>query len=61
VLVEALTGRRALDDRRPKDEANLIDWARPYLSERCVVSSPLYHCNTAPLCHCTTVPLCPCV
>lgn len=40
VLVEALTGRRALDDRRPKDEANLIDWARPYLSERCA-STPV--------------------
>ncbi|ONI05648.1 hypothetical protein PRUPE_5G016800 [Prunus persica] len=32
VLLELLTGRRAMDKSRPKSEQNLIDWAKPYLS-----------------------------
>lgn len=34
VLVELLTGRRSMDERRPKEELSLIDWARPFLAER---------------------------
>ncbi|XP_050230727.1 probable serine/threonine-protein kinase PBL15 [Mercurialis annua] len=32
VLLELLTGRRAMDKSRPKNEQNLIDWAKPYLT-----------------------------
>ncbi|KAA8521039.1 hypothetical protein F0562_011808 [Nyssa sinensis] len=32
VLLELLTGRRAMDKTRPKTEQNLIDWAKPYLT-----------------------------
>ncbi|CAN1779602.1 Probable serine/threonine-protein kinase PBL15 [Linum perenne] len=32
VLLELLTGRRAMERSRPKHEQNLIDWARPYLT-----------------------------
>lgn len=32
VLLELLTGRRSMDKSRPKNEQNLIDWARPYLT-----------------------------
>lgn len=34
VLLEMLSGRRALDENRPSDEYNLIDWAKPYLADR---------------------------
>ncbi|CAI7817510.1 unnamed protein product [Closterium sp. NIES-54] len=33
VLVELLTGRRALDESRPREEVFLVDWAKPYLAE----------------------------
>ncbi|KAG9136938.1 hypothetical protein Leryth_026768 [Lithospermum erythrorhizon] len=32
VLLELLTGRRAVDKMRPKSEQNLVDWSRPYLN-----------------------------
>lgn len=34
VLVEILTGLRALDTNRPSGRHNLVDWIKPYLSER---------------------------
>ncbi|EEF52868.1 probable serine/threonine-protein kinase PIX13 [Ricinus communis] len=34
VLLEMLTGRRALDNNRPNSEQNLIEWATPSLSEK---------------------------
>ncbi|CAK9164949.1 unnamed protein product [Ilex paraguariensis] len=34
VLLEMLSGLRALDTRRPSGQHNLIDWARPLLSHR---------------------------
>lgn len=32
VLLELLTGRRAMDKTRPKSEQNLVDWSKPYLT-----------------------------
>ncbi|XP_051119486.1 probable serine/threonine-protein kinase PBL15 [Andrographis paniculata] len=32
VLIELLTGRRAVDKGRPKPEQYLVDWAKPYLT-----------------------------
>ncbi|KAL0926982.1 hypothetical protein M5K25_003242 [Dendrobium thyrsiflorum] len=34
VLLEMLSGRRAIDKNRPSGEHNLIEWARPYLSNK---------------------------
>ena len=34
VLLELLTGRRALDTNQPSGEHVLVDWARPSLSEK---------------------------
>nr|XP_043606078.1 serine/threonine-protein kinase PBL34-like [Erigeron canadensis] len=34
VLLEMITGRRSIDKTRPKEEQNLVEWARPYLGER---------------------------
>lgn len=34
VLLELLTGRRSMDKTRPIGEHNLVEWARPYLSEK---------------------------
>eukprot|EP00249_Psilotum_nudum_P018967 c27042_g1_i1 orf=305-1588(-) len=34
VLLEVLTGRRAVDVNRPPGEQNLVDWARPYLTDK---------------------------
>lgn len=34
VLVEILTGLRALDTTRPSGQHNLVDWIKPYLSEK---------------------------
>ncbi|KAG9141947.1 hypothetical protein Leryth_009295 [Lithospermum erythrorhizon] len=34
VLLEIITGRRALDPTRPRREQILLDWARPFLRER---------------------------
>lgn len=34
VLLELLTGRKALDTNRPTTELNLVEWAKPYLSEK---------------------------
>ncbi|KAK9287184.1 hypothetical protein L1049_015595 [Liquidambar formosana] len=34
VLVEMLTGLRALDMNRPNGKHNLVDWIKPYLSDR---------------------------
>ncbi|XP_076931594.1 putative serine/threonine-protein kinase PIX13 isoform X2 [Bidens hawaiensis] len=34
VLVEMLTGMRALDTTRPAGQHNLSDWVKPYLSDR---------------------------
>ena len=34
VLVEMLTGLRALDSNRPSGQHNLTDWIKPYLHER---------------------------
>ncbi|MQL85952.1 hypothetical protein Taro_018460 [Colocasia esculenta] len=34
VLLEMLSGRRAVDKNRPSGEHNLVEWARPYLSNK---------------------------
>jgi glutathione S-transferase len=34
VLLEMLSGRRALDKNRPSGEHNLVEWARPYLTSK---------------------------
>ncbi|KAG8066933.1 hypothetical protein GUJ93_ZPchr0005g15699 [Zizania palustris] len=34
VLLEMLSGRRALDKNRPTGEHNLVEWARPYLTSK---------------------------
>lgn len=34
VLVEMLTGLRAIDKNRPIGRQNLVDWVKPYLSQR---------------------------
>ncbi|KAL8471555.1 hypothetical protein ACS0TY_028983 [Phlomoides rotata] len=34
VLLELLTGRRSMDKSRPQGDQNLVEWARPYLTER---------------------------
>lgn len=34
VLLEMLSGQRALDPNRPRGQHNLVDWAKPLLSER---------------------------
>ncbi|KAL5228468.1 hypothetical protein ABZP36_016733 [Zizania latifolia] len=34
VLLEMLSGRRALDKNRPCGEHNLVEWARPYLTNK---------------------------
>lgn len=45
VLLELLTGRRATDKSRPKSEQNLVDWAKPYLTNsrrlRCIMDPRL--------------------
>ncbi|XP_038902839.1 probable serine/threonine-protein kinase PBL15 [Benincasa hispida] len=43
VLLELLTGRRAMDKSRAKNDQNLVDWAKPYLS-----SSRRLHCIMDP-------------
>ena len=34
VLLEMLTGLRALDTARPAQQLNLVDWAKPHLADR---------------------------
>ncbi|CAM6101018.1 unnamed protein product [Calypogeia fissa] len=34
VLLEMITGRKSMDKNRPSGEQNLVEWARPYLSEK---------------------------
>ncbi|XAR72012.1 Non-specific serine/threonine protein kinase [Bertholletia excelsa] len=34
VLLELLTGRRTLDNNRPNGEQNLVEWAKPYLTNK---------------------------
>lgn len=34
VLIEILTGLRALDQNRPSGRHNLVDWIKPYLYDR---------------------------
>lgn len=34
VLVELLTGKRALDPARPNGQLNLVDWTKPFLSDK---------------------------
>ena len=34
VLLEMLTGLRALDTARPAPQLNLVNWAKPYLADR---------------------------
>uniref|UniRef100_A0A803QWZ9 non-specific serine/threonine protein kinase n=2 Tax=Cannabis sativa TaxID=3483 RepID=A0A803QWZ9_CANSA len=34
VLIEILTGLRALDQNRPSGRHNLVDWIKPYLSDK---------------------------
>ncbi|KAJ4887317.1 Protein kinase superfamily protein [Raphanus sativus] len=45
VLLELLTGRRATEKSRPKNQQNIIDWAKPYLTSsrrlRCVMDQRL--------------------
>lgn len=45
VLLELLTGKRAMDRTRPKSEQYLVDWVKPYLTStrrlRCVIDPKL--------------------
>lgn len=45
VLLELLTGRRAMDKSRGKAEEKLVDWSRPYLTSsrrlRCIMDPRL--------------------
>ncbi|KAJ1412447.1 Serine-threonine/tyrosine-protein kinase, catalytic domain [Sesbania bispinosa] len=45
ILLELLTGRRAVDKKRPKTEQNLVNWSRPYLNNskrlRCIMDPRL--------------------
>lgn len=34
VLLEMLSGRRAIDKNRPTGQHNLVDWAKPYLTNK---------------------------
>ncbi|KAA8518908.1 hypothetical protein F0562_016318 [Nyssa sinensis] len=34
VLLEMLTGKRAMDKNRPSGEHNLVEWAKPYLTNK---------------------------
>lgn len=34
VLLEMLTGRRTIDKNRPSTEQNLVDWAKPFLTNK---------------------------
>uniref|UniRef100_A0A0D3C8B2 Protein kinase domain-containing protein n=1 Tax=Brassica oleracea var. oleracea TaxID=109376 RepID=A0A0D3C8B2_BRAOL len=34
VLLELLSGRRAMDRNRPSGERNLVEWAKPYLANK---------------------------
>ena len=34
VLLEMLSGQRALDMNRPSGQHNLVDWAKPFLADR---------------------------
>lgn len=34
VLLEILSGRRAIDKNRPTGEHNLVEWAKPYLTSK---------------------------
>lgn len=34
VLLEMLSGRRAIDKNRPPGEQNLVEWAKPFLASR---------------------------
>lgn len=34
VLLEMLSGRRAIDKNRPSGEHNLVEWAKPYLTNK---------------------------
>ncbi|WCJ28310.1 Protein kinase superfamily protein [Euphorbia peplus] len=34
VLLEILSGRRAIDKNRPNGQHNLVDWAKPYLTNK---------------------------
>ncbi|VFQ61654.1 unnamed protein product [Cuscuta campestris] len=38
VLLELLTGRKNLDSGHPKEEMNLVKWARPFLADDCRLS-----------------------
>ncbi|XP_010540703.1 PREDICTED: serine/threonine-protein kinase At5g01020 [Tarenaya hassleriana] len=45
VLLELLTGRRATEKSRPKNEQNIVDWSKPYLTSsrrlRCIMDPRL--------------------
>nr|XP_043628157.1 probable serine/threonine-protein kinase PBL15 [Erigeron canadensis] len=45
VLLELLTGKRAMDKTRPKSEQYLVDWVKPYLTSsrrlRCIIDTRL--------------------
>ncbi|KAE8729586.1 Protein kinase APK1B [Hibiscus syriacus] len=43
VLVELLTGLRALDTNRPSGQHSLVDWIKPYLSNRRKLKSIMDH------------------
>lgn len=34
VLLEILSGKKAIDKNRPRGEHNLVDWAKPYLTNK---------------------------
>ncbi|KAG5228603.1 kinase family protein [Salix suchowensis] len=45
VLLELLTGRRATEKSRPKNEQNIVEWTKPYLTSsrrlRCIIDPRL--------------------
>lgn len=38
VLLEVITGRRSVDKNRPRGEQNLVEWARPVMNDKKLVS-----------------------
>lgn len=48
VLLEIITGRRVIDNSRPSEEKNLVEWARPLFNDKrmfCPMADPLLEGN----------------
>ena len=41
VLLEILKGMRALDIKRPSEQQNLVEWMKPYLSDKTKLKSDI--------------------